>query len=297
MTGDGTRKGIILAGGEGTRLRPMTSQVNKHLLPVYDKPMIYYPIATLMLANIRDILIITRPQDLNLYTGLLGNGSFCGINISYEVQDAARGIPEAFLIGESFLNGSPSTLCLGDNIFFGESLRSVLVDAGRQELGATVFGYWVQDPRRFGVVKFNDDGIAQSIEEKPAAPKSNYAVTGLYFYDGQVVDIARDLKPSARGELEITDVNKVYLEQGSLKVRRLGRGFAWLDTGTPDALLDASNYISTLERRQGLKVACVEEIAWRSGWITADDLDQRAALLGKSIYGDYLLEILRLEEN
>tara|TARA_R110000772_G_scaffold73216_5_gene159856 strand:+ start:58738 stop:59631 length:894 start_codon:yes stop_codon:yes gene_type:complete len=295
MAGSATRKGIILAGGEGTRLVPLTVPVNKHLLPIYDKPLIYYPLATLMLANIRDVLIITRPQDLDLYAGLLGDGSACGLSIQYAVQDAPRGIAEAFLIAERFLDGSPPVLCLGDNIFFGETLRKVLIEVGQRDAGATVFGYWVQDPQRFGVVKFDDSGKAQSIEEKPQKPQSNYAVTGLYFYDTNIIEIARDLKPSARGELEITDVNKVYLELGILNVHRLGRGFAWLDTGTPDALLDAANYIATVERRQGLKIACIEEIAWRSGWISDEDLERLAQAMGKSAYGEYLSKILHTE--
>ena len=286
------RKGIILAGGSGTRLHPVTLGMSKQLLPVYDKPMIYYPLATLMLARLRDVLVISTPDDTPRFQRLLGDGSQWGMNLSYCVQPSPDGLAQAFILGRSFLGGSPSALVLGDNIFYGHDFQPMLSRANERSGGATVFAYHVNDPERYGVVEFGADARAVSIEEKPKAPRSNYAVTGLYFYDEQVCDIAASLKPSARGELEITDVNRRYLEQGQLRVEIMGRGFAWLDTGTHDSLLEASSFVATLENRQGLKIACPEEIAYRNGWIGVPELERAAAALGKSGYGAYLRRIV-----
>ena len=285
-------KGIILAGGSGTRLYPLTRAVSKQLMPVYDKPLVYYPLSTLMLAGIRDVLLISTPQDLPNFQTLLGDGAQLGINISYAEQPQPNGLAEAFIIGREFINNEPVCLVLGDNIFYGHQLGSVLRNAAQLTRGATVFAYRVSDPQRYGVIEFKADRKVLGIEEKPAQPKSNYAVTGLYFYDAQVVDIASNLAPSARGELEITDVNKTYLEQQSLNVELLGRGTAWLDTGTHEALLQAATYIEAIEQRQGLKVSCIEEIAWRMGYITAAQLEALAAEHASSTYGKYLHDVL-----
>jgi len=284
-------KGIILAGGSGTRLHPITQGVSKQLLPVYDKPMIFYPLSVLMLAGIRDVLIISTLEDLPNYEKLLGDGSLYGIKLSYAVQPFPEGLAQAFIIGEDFIGEDSVCLILGDNIFYGESFSEKLKQANVKESGATVFGYWVDDPERFGVVDFDDEGNALSIEEKPISPKSNYAVTGLYFYDNDVINIAKSVKPSSRGELEIAAVNNAYLERGDLQVTELGRGFAWLDTGTHDSLMDAGHFIQTIERRQGLKVACLEEIAYSNGWIDREELLSRAKTLIKTGYGQYLQKI------
>lgn len=285
------RKGIVLAGGSGTRLHPITMGISKQLLPIYDKPMIYYPISVLMLAGIREILIISTPDDLPSYQKLLGTGEQFGVYFDYVVQASPDGLAQAFMLGEKFIGDESVCLVLGDNIFHGHNFSQRLKKANEQSEGATIFGYLVNDPERFGVVEFDDNGKAISLEEKPVHPKSNYAVTGLYFYDNQVIEIAKQVKPSARGELEITSVNNAYLAQNKLHVERLGRGFAWLDTGTHDSLLEASSYVQTIERRQGLKVACLEEIGWRNGWLDFASFQKQGQLLQKTQYGQYILNL------
>lgn len=285
-------KGIVLAGGTGSRLYPITQGVSKQLLPVYDKPMIYYPISVLMLSGIRDILIITTPEDNSSFKRLLGDGTAFGVNFSYQIQSVPAGLADAYLIGEEFIQGQPSALVLGDNVFFGQGFGSKLSDVAQRTSGATVFGYQVKDPQRYGVVEIDENTKALSLEEKPLLPKSNWAVTGLYFYDEQVVEMAKRVKPSARGELEITSINQMYLEAGQLNVERLGRGFAWLDTGTHESLLDASQFIHTIEERQGFKVACLEEIAFRNGWLSKEQVAEQAKRLDKTGYGQYLGQLI-----
>ena len=285
------QKGIVLAGGSGTRLHPLTKSVSKQLMPIYDKPMVYYPLSTLMLAGIRDVLIINTPHESALFQGLLGDGSQWGMNITYAVQPSPDGLAQAFLIGEEFIGGDPCALVLGDNIFYGHGLSGLLAEVGTRREGATVFGYYVDDPTAYGVAEFDADGTVVGLEEKPQKPRSNYAVAGLYFYDAQVVEFAKQLKPSARGELEITDLNRCYLEQGSLRLEKLGRGVAWLDTGNPEALLQAAHFIQTVQTRQGLMVACPEEIAFRKGWIDAGQVRELGQALAKTRYGQYLLAL------
>ncbi|HET6905699.1 MAG TPA: glucose-1-phosphate thymidylyltransferase RfbA [Rhodanobacteraceae bacterium] len=287
-----TQKGIILAGGSGTRLYPVTQAISKQLLPVYDKPMIFYPLSVLMLAGIREVLVINTPHEQSMFQRLLGDGSQWGIRIEYAVQPSPDGLAQAFLIGREFIAGQPSCLILGDNIFYGHGLTELLQRASARARGATVFGYWVRDPERYGVAEFDENNRVIGIEEKPAKPKSNYAVTGLYFYDERVCDFASKLKPSARGELEITDLNRCYLEDGSLMLEQLGRGYAWLDTGTHESMMDAGNYIATVENRQGLKVCCPEEIAFQNGWIDARQVRELAKALAKTGYGQYLLQMI-----
>jgi glucose-1-phosphate thymidylyltransferase len=284
-------KGVILSGGSGTRLYPITKSISKQIIPVYDKPMIYYPLSVLLLAGIRDILIISTPRDIGLYKSLFEDGSQLGIKISYAVQKTARGLADAFIVGEEFIGNDRVCLILGDNIFYGQGLSGILREAASRELGATIFGYYVQNPQAYGVVEFDENGIAVSIEEKPLQPKSNYAVPGIYFYDNEVINIAKNLKPSARGELEITDVNNEYLKRGLLKVSILGRGMAWLDTGTHDSLLEASNFVAAIQKRQGLYIACIEEIAFKMGYMTRDQLLERAKAMDKTEYGKYLLYV------
>ena len=286
-------KGIILAGGSGTRLYPITKGVSKQLLPIYDKPMIYYPLSVLMLAGIKDVLIITTPEDQAGFKRVLGDGKEFGVELNYAVQESPDGLAQAFIIGEEFIGDDDVCLVLGDNIFWGQGFTSILQRAVKRQEGATVFGYQVKDPERFGVVEFNDKQIAKSIEEKPSNPKSNYAVTGLYFYDNQVIEIAKKVKPSERGELEITTINQMYLEQGNLNVELLGRGFAWLDTGTHESLLEAAMFVETIEKRQGYKIACLEEIAWRQGWLKDSDVLDTASKLSKNSYGQYLQAIIK----